>query len=216
MNRSIFLLAILTVVHLGITAQEIPLPTEYSVVDTVSGDLDKDGIKELVVAYNTDKTSEDSEGVIRDLIIYKKEKDKWISWKQSLQALLGSRDGGMMGDPYEMMEIKNGILMISHAGGSSWKWGHTDKYRFQNDEFYLIGFSNNYGKPCEYWEDVDFNLSTGWLVIKKEYEDCDKGQEIYKTENESFLKKGLIITLQNRHDKKVKLVSPKYKHEIYL
>lgn len=216
MNRSVLMLIAAITFGQRLPAQEIPLPVNYTVVDTVTGDLDKDGVKELVVAYDTDKESEELEGVIRDLIIYKKENDHWIRWKQSTQALMGSRDGGMMGDPYEMMEIKNGILLISQAGGSSWKWGRTDKYRFQNNEFYLIGFSNNYGKPCEYWEDVDFNVTTGKLVIKKEYEDCDKGQEIYKSENETFSKKGLMITLQKRREKEIKLVSPKYRHEIYL
>jgi hypothetical protein len=72
------------------------------------------------------------------------------------------------------------------------------------------------GKPCEYWIHIDFNLSTGKIIYKKEFEDCEKGQEIYKTENEAFYKKGISIDLNNRNSKELKIISPKYKHELYL
>jgi hypothetical protein len=198
--------------------QDIPVPENYSIVDTASGDLDWDRINELAVAYNVRKENPDSfESVPRELIIYKKQKGTWAIWKKSSQALYGSRDGGMMGDPFGEIRIKNGILEISHNGGSSWKWSYTDKYRYQNKEFELIGYSSFYGKLCEYWEDVDFNLSTGKIIIKKEYEDCETSdQQIYKRENETFYKKKLKITLQNRNENEIKIVSPKYKHEFYV
>jgi nuclear transport factor 2 (NTF2) superfamily protein len=126
----------------------------------------------------------------------------------------------MMGDPFQEIEIKNGILLITQAGGSSWKWGHTDKYRFQHNRFELIGFSGNYGKNCEYWTDVDYNLATGKIVITKEYEQCDDSGDmlkVYKKENETFTKKLTeTIHLGNRNQAEVKIVSPKYRHEIYL
>ena len=215
MRTTIQLIFIVTFNSLIVLGQEIPIPKNHSIVDTVFGDLNNDGISELVVAYNT-KEDDTDEGVPRELIIYKKANEKWVIWKTSRQALYGSRDGGMMGDPFEDINIEKGILEISQNGGSSWKWGHTDKYRYQNGEFYLIGYTSLSGKVCEYWEQVDFNLSTGKMTVKKEYEDCDKGQEIYKRENEILYKKGLKITLQNRSDKEVKIVTPKYQHEIYV
>lgn len=199
-------------------SQNIPIPSQYAIIDSAYGDLDKDGVDELVVAYNT-KSNEDEidDGVPRELIIYKKENARWIIWQRSMQALYGSRDGGMMGDPFGEMLITNGILTISHEGGSSWKWTHTDKYRYDGKVFKLIGYKDYSGKPCEYWEDIDFNLSTGKLVVKKEYETCeDEDQKIYKRQNEVFFKKGINITLQNRNEKDVKIISPKYRHEIYI
>ena len=202
---------------LTIFGQDIPIPENYVILDTVSGDLDNDGKKELVVAYNTTQEDESYKNIPRELRIYKMQDGKWTVWKKSHQALLASRDGGMMGDPFEKIEIKNGILHISHYGGSSWKWGHTDKYRYQDGEFYLIGYSSISGKFCEYWTDVDFNLSTGKMVVKKEYEDCETSEpEIYKRENETAYEKGIKITLQNRNKKAIKIVTPKYKHEIHI
>lgn len=199
-----------------VLSQEVPIPANYSIVDTVTGDLDNDNYDELVVAYNTELLKE-NESVPRELIIYKLENGEWAIWKKSTQALMGSKDGGMMGDPFEEIEITKGTLLIIQSGGSSWKWRQTDKYRYQDGEFYLIGFSSYYGKLCEYWEDVDFNLSTGKMLIKKEYERCEnQNQEFYKRENETVFEKDLIITLQQRNEKEIKIVTPKYQHVIYI
>lgn len=55
------------------------------------------------------------------------------------------------------------------------------------------------------------------MVVKKEYENCETSeQEIYKRENETTYKKGIKITLQNRSKKQLKIVTPRYKHEIYI
>ncbi|AIZ42455.1 hypothetical protein [Cellulophaga baltica] len=216
MKKAIYILIFLvTLVHSSY-GQKLPIPDNYSVVDSVSGDLDKDSIAELVVAYNTGPENE-IDGIPRELIVYKLKNNKWTEWKKSGQALYGSKDGGMMGDPFGEIEIKNGILLISQNGGSSWKWGFTDKYRFQNGEFYLIGYSSIAGKLCEYWKDVDFNLSTGKMIIKKEYEECEtEEQEIYKRENETLFENGLKITIQNRQEREIKITTPKYGYEIYI
>ncbi|MBE8715163.1 hypothetical protein [Sphingobacterium hungaricum] len=201
----------------SILAQEIPVPENYSIIQSAKGDLDKDGQDELVVAYETKINRQTEESTPRELIIYKLVDKQWTILEKSKNALYGNRDGGMMGDPFGQLAIKDGILLIDQNGGSSWKWGHTDKYRYQNGAFILIGYTSVSGKPCEYWTNIDFNLSTGELVIEKEYEKCtDADQEIYKTENETFFKKGLKINLQNRNEKEVKIVSPKYRHEIYI
>jgi hypothetical protein len=197
--------------------QENLVPKEYRSIKEISGDLDKDSVDEKVVVYNVSDIQDDVDGVDREIIIFKKEKENWMIWHRSKTAIGNSKDGGMMGDPFEDVEIKNSILLISQSGGSSWKWGHTDKYRFQNNDFELIGYVSNAGKACEYWEDVDYNISTGKIIVKKEYEDCEKAQEIYKRENEEFsYKLKTKITLEKRDKDEIKIVSPKYKHEIYL
>jgi len=194
-----------------------PIPINYSVIEEVLGDLDKDGIDEFVVAYNTEKEIKD-ENILRELIIYKKDKDDcWLVWYKSKQALYGSQEGGMMGDPYGEIKIDKGVLSISQYGGSSWKWGYTDKYRFQNGNFELIGYTSSYGKVCNDWTVVDYNLSTGKLIVKKEYESCENSeQEIIKTENEIFYRRNIKVTIDKRSEKEIKIISPKYKHEIYL
>lgn len=193
-------------------AQKEFQPQGSTIIETVDGDLNGDKIPEKVIIYNT-KDSTDF-GNIREIQILKKVNGKWAIIEKSKNAILRSGDGGMMGDPYQSTEIKNGILMITQAGGSSWKWGYTDKYRFQNGHFELIGYSSSSGKPEEYSIDVDFNLSTGQLTFEKEVENT---KEYGKSKKEVFVKKGLKINLQNRNLKdQRKIILPKTKETVYL
>jgi hypothetical protein len=193
-------------------AQKEFQPKGSTVNETVDGDLDGDKIPEKVIVY--DIASNNDYGDIREIHILKKINNKWTVLEKSRKAILRSKDGGMMGDPYMGTTIENGILNITHYGGSSWKWGGTDKYRFQNGHFELIGFSSEGEKPEEYWTTVDFNLSTGKLIFNKEVVNT---KEYGKSKNEIFIKKGMKINLQNRNqEKQRKIILPKTKEVIYL
>jgi hypothetical protein len=64
---------------------------------------------------------------------------------------------------------------------------------------------------------VEFNLVSGELDVKKEYEDCDNPERMtQKSENEILFQKNILITFQNRHESEVKIITPKYNHEIYI
>lgn len=193
-------------------AQKEFQPDGATVIETVDGDLDGDLIPEKVIVYNTKDTTE--YGNIREIQILKKVNQKWTILEKSRNAILKSNDGGMMGDPYQTTEIKDGILMITQAGGSSWKWGYTDKYRFQNGHFELIGYSSGSGKPEEYWTDIDFNLSTGKLIFEKEVENR---KEYGDSRKETVIKKGIKLNLQNRNQKeRIEILLPKTKEKVYL
>tara|TARA_R110002049_G_scaffold31033_3_gene105696 strand:+ start:508 stop:1146 length:639 start_codon:yes stop_codon:yes gene_type:complete len=194
--------------------QEIVIPKGYELLAETEGDLDKDQICEKVLVFETSEPSE--YGNIREIQVLKYSNGQWTIWRKSCNAILKNQEGGIMGDPFEEISIENGILTIGFSGGSSWKWFYKDKYRFQNDEFELIGHTSIYGKLCEYWANFDFNISTGKIIYKKEYEDCENDQNIYKTEAEEFFYKGLKINLNNRNLGKVKLTTPKYQEDLYL
>jgi hypothetical protein len=188
------------------------------ILGQADGDLDKDGIAEKVVVFES-LEGEDETGMARILVIYKQENGGWIEWVNTDQAILRSDEGGMMGDPFDGIDIANGILVISHWGGSSWKWSHTDKYRYQNEAFHLIGYSSNYGKPCEYWEDYDYNLSTGDCVFNFEPDICEEyapdGDYGPKREEKFNHKIKELPKLNNRRGFEYTFKSPKGE-EIYL
>ncbi|MBB4805865.1 hypothetical protein HNP38_001137 [Chryseobacterium defluvii] len=212
MKKVLFLLSVI----LGTCcfAQKEFQPKGSEVIETVDGDLDGDKIPEKVIVYNTKDTTD--MGNIREIQILKKANGKWTLLEKSRNAVLESKGGGMMGDPYGETSIEKGVLIIHQSGGSSWKWGYTDKYRFQNGHFELIGYSSTYGRPGDYWIDVDFNLSTGKLIYKKEVED-ETISDYGKSVQETITKKGLKINLQNRNNKEErKIVLPKTKSEIYI
>ena len=192
-------------------------PEETVLVD-IYGDLTKDKIDERVIVTELDEVGDF--GKVRLLQVFTKKNNKWFELASSNSAILGSEGGGMMGDPFisKSIKINNGILEISQDGGSSWKWFVTHKYRYQKNTFELIGFEHTYGKPCEYFQEINYNLSTGKIIFKKEFESCeDENQTKLKVEKEEFIKKLTPLpNFKTIHKKEFKIITPKYKKEIYI
>lgn len=157
-------------------------PAGYNVIGEATGNLDKDSTPEKVIVYDTPKEVE--LGTERQIHIYKANKHGWELWHKSIGAVLPSRHGGMMGDPFDGIEIQRGAIVISHFGGSRQKWTYTHRFRNQNGSWELIGATVHYGAPCDYWEDLDYNLSTGKVLYTNVVENCDTDEE--KEEKEAF------------------------------
>lgn len=155
--------------------------------------------------------AEGESGEVREIQILKKINQQWTILEKSTNAILDSDSGGMMGDPFSGISIEKGILIISHFGGSSWKWAFTDKYRYQNGHFELIGYTGSSGRPGDYMKYIDFNLSTGQLNFRN---DVDDTTQYGPSQKETYLKKGVKINLQNRGDQRIKIILPKTREEI--
>lgn len=140
-------------------------------IGEAEGDLNKDGIPEKVVVYNTSRQTDF--GTERELHIFRKQNDKWILWDKAIGVIMSSESGGVMGDPFAEISIQNGAIVINQAGGSRQKWSYIHRFRFQNNKWQLIGVQNTSGAPCEGWDDFDYNLSTGTIVYKNEVEKCN-------------------------------------------
>lgn len=213
------LLLSFTLIGAGFTTaysqSNIPNIKNHFVEQSLIGDLNKDGVDDLVVVYQQNEAEDEMDNKSRRLITYQKKGGNWVKWSESTTAIMGTQEGGMMGDPFANIEIKNGILIISHYGGSGWKWGIEDKYRYQNNDFYLIGYTSTYGQVGNEWTSVDFNLSTGQINYEKT---TNEGSSNEKTIKETFTKKGIKITMKNRTSdaEGIIITSPKYKAEITL
>ncbi len=196
-------------------AQKEFQPKGSVINETVDGDLDGDRIPEKVIVYDIPMI--EGSGNAREIQILKKIGHQWTVLEKSRNAVLGSKDGGVMGDPYMNTTIKNGILIIKHYGGSSWRWADTDKYRFQNGHFELIGNISESGRVFEFWKIIDFNLSTGQIIYTKTVENTED-PENGKNETEKYVKKGIKINLKNRYTKNQRkiLTLPKTKVDLYL
>lgn len=214
-HTTIALLFLCNIVFYG---QEIPVPEGHSIIRSVKGDLDKDTVDELVVAYNRKADPGVQFSEARELIVYKLIDTQWKVWKKSKLVLYGEHRGGLMGDPFSILRIERGILLIGHSGGGGKaRWGFLDKYRYQNEDFFLIGFNRHDDWFHECNRVVDFNLSTGKIAIyytHKPYSELKPSAHI--NDNEVFYKKNLKITLQKRNIHDVIIESPQYKHKFYL
>jgi hypothetical protein len=159
------------------------IPGGYDTLGTVAGDLNKDGLSDAVLALASAK--EESFDPAKDdidsmpprllLILFNTGKGYTLAGK-SAGALLCKECGGVFGDPFSELVIDKNILIIIHYGGSSWRWGSHYKFRYQQNDFYLIGRTNySYWnvEMCEKLDDFagtdykDENLVTGSYEERK-------------------------------------------------
>lgn len=177
------------------------IPKNYSILDSVSGDLNKDGVNDIVLALkhnNEDRFEMDQEPKRVLLILFKSKKGLKVAGK-SENVLMCGHCGGMLGDPFASLDITKGVLSISHYGGSAWRWGETRKFRYQKNAFYLIGLTSDYfwiasdcdeegvGNAGKKYRDVNF--VTGNEEIIERGEDCKLIKHLkQKTKKKSLVK----------------------------
>lgn len=127
------------------------------------GDLDSDGVDEKVTVLSE---GQDASGFGRKrvLYVYKQTNNKWEVWCKSTQAILSDESGGMMGDPFISVTIKQGCIETQHYGGSRVRWGYKHRYRFQNGKCELTNVTSERSEPMEFNESVDYNLSTHEVI----------------------------------------------------
>jgi hypothetical protein len=131
------------------------------------GDLNKDGLDDLVgVIEKTTKTEPDpgQDGPPRILFIaFQKPGGGYELSVQANKAILLSNDGGAFGDPLQQVEIGRGTVQVSYYGGSGERWNHTDKFRFQDGGWFLIGVTTETSRTdgSDEGTSEDINLLTG-------------------------------------------------------
>ncbi len=163
------------------------IPAGYDTLATATGDLNKDSVSDVaMVLFNKLEDSDDSKMdpdslPARLLIILFKKGNQYSLAGKSDSAILCKGCGGVMGDPFAGIYIKRGVLVIDHFGGSAWKWSYTHRFRYQDNDFFLIGKTSNsfWGvKMCDKLKDFagtdfeDINYVTGQFEKKKISEEC--------------------------------------------
>ncbi|HVE61571.1 MAG TPA: hypothetical protein VNA26_07115 [Chitinophagaceae bacterium] len=163
------------------------IPENYDTLSLTKGDLNKDGFADAVLAVFHKMEKDDLENMNVDsvpprlLIVLFGSKSGYAEAAKSANALLCKYCGGVFGDPFNGISIEKNVLRISHYGGSAWRWSSDHLFRFQKNDFYLIG-QTNYSywnvKMCDKLdvfagtEFKDENFLTGQFKNKKISEDC--------------------------------------------
>lgn len=143
MKRLLFTL--FTGISLAATTQKAALlkqlpsfvPKGFAIKNTAFGDLNNDKKMDVVlIAYNTredDPKFEDTAmNIGRPLMILLQQADGKLKLaKRNDNMIMCKQCGGMMGDPFESVTIKNNAFTLEFYGGSSWRWG--DTYGFSWD-----------------------------------------------------------------------------------
>lgn len=138
----------------------------------VEGDLNKDNLVDKVVVTQ-DTLNENAP--YRLQIFFKEPNGRSRLIVTSIKIIEpqypDGRDGYVTGNGFSGVTIQNGVLSVNFG----LLRGHFEhKFRFQNGNFELIGFSEVYSDGQGVMTTTDFNLSTGIRIEKSERYDTDK------------------------------------------
>lgn len=153
------------------------IPKGYTKIVETKGDLDKDGKDETVIVFNSDKINNEdfNRGFQREIFILKNNNGQLKIWKKNSTAILGSKTG--FSPEYNTLpeiNIKNGAIVILQSYNTNSRHTLTFKhtFRFQNNDFYLIGSVNEFDDTCEFNFSDEINFSTGKAIKEKKYYPC--------------------------------------------
>lgn len=140
-----------------------------NIVYDIKGDLNKDGLADKVVVRENGK---DSKHPYLLEIFFKNVDGSYKKVLRSTKAVTPKFPaGGEISDVnLENLEIKNGLLIFTNQ---LIRGNYVHKFRFQNGNFELIGFTAN-NASAGYIEYVDYNLSTGVKINKHTDYQTDK------------------------------------------
>ncbi|KQR71827.1 hypothetical protein [Pedobacter sp. Leaf176] len=164
-------------------------PKGYTKILEATGDLDKDGLNEVVIAYNTNRRN-DSTGFKRELWIYKIVNSSLKLWKQNSSVLWNSNDCGFCLDAGVnlSLEIKNNTIIIAQTfqHNSRHYSTHRNIFRYQNGDWYVIGSRYNDYDTCDFDFKYDINFSTNQVIVDYTFGDCDDNTPIPKDSQLKF------------------------------
>lgn len=166
------------------SVSELKIPIDCKEIRRTTGDLNKDGKDELIVVFENETETE--WGPERELCIYQLTNNEWELWHKSKGAIMLKEEGGMMGDPFMAISVEKGCIVTEHFGGSRSKWEYTHRFRYQNDNWELIGVTAQYGTVCEEWQKYDYNLSTGKVKVLITDEACPEVEDAAETVDQTI------------------------------
>lgn len=125
------------------------LPEGVCLMDLCEGDLDGDGNPDFAVVleyelgyeYFLDDEFGLPQEALRPIYVYTYAEDDGYQCRYEHPDLIAAGGfGGMMGDSYAGIEIKEGTLMVSDYGGSSDRWGDDLFFAIKGEELLLKEF----------------------------------------------------------------------------
>lgn len=141
------------------------LPPQWHVIKQITGDLNKDRHTDAVAVAEGPNT-DDPDATRHLLVAFATPTGIWQLASLSRSPVLDAHDGGVFGDPLESVAVERGTIVITHYGGSRDRWGCTDRFRYQDGEFFHIGHKVIQHDTMELTSrEVDTNLLTGRQVI---------------------------------------------------
>ena len=128
------------------------------------GDLNRDNIPDKAIIIEKEEKDLSNGAPQRNLmIVFGNANNEYALSITAENAVLRADEGGTFGDTFVSIAMDRGSVVLKFMGGSD-RWGKWFRFRYQEDGWYLIGFTkNNYelvGNSIERLQN-DYNLITG-------------------------------------------------------
>lgn len=174
----------------GISIKDF-IPKGWTIRDSVSGDLNNDKNNDwvIVLQLKDSVTLVKHDGNYTDTVLtqprmllilfHDTSSEKFLLTEQSNSFIL-NHDNSNMSDPYQSIKIEKGILQISFQlfyNMGSWLITNTSyKFRYQDNNFVLIGADNNsFHRARNDYENYSYNfLTKKWSLTKGSEESEEK------------------------------------------
>jgi hypothetical protein len=167
------------------------IPRGWDTLQTLTLDFNKDGKRDAVLALRSKADTTYTEDIPRILVILAGDSSGYKLSAQSATVLLCRNCGGVFGDPYDGISAEGNVITVSHYGGSSMRWFYRWKFRFQKNDWYLIGRTSGGSFPCNDMvavESKDENLVTGEVEVITVDEKCEETNNRYKAAKKPLIK----------------------------
>ena len=167
------------------------IPKDWTLLDSVQGDLNKDNCKDLVLviqhkdSVQLDENSELTQPRMLLILFYNKSKNLY-NLAEKIESFILPHDDSYMTDPYVGMSISNkGVLTIEFeffaTMGSYGSSTSSYKFRYQNNEFALIGADDYYvHRATGEFGERSFNFLTKKLKVTEGHIDSDKKKVVWR------------------------------------
>ena len=152
-------------------------PEGWKILDKAKGSYGDEGYRYLFVIYQSKKPKYDPEMEWeqreRKLTVIKEYRDgNYEVVAENENAVLREEEGGVWGDPYESIKVKNGKFILTFYGGSGWRWWECYTFRLGEDAVTLMKWHEEcYHCGITTGEDEESILqSEGGVVMDTDYE----------------------------------------------
>jgi hypothetical protein len=155
------------------------VPIGWTKFTETEGDLNGDKIPDKVLIIEALKNNRSK----RILVILFRSNKFWTLAGSSSEVILDSKEGGLTGDPFSGISIRNGILVIEHQGGTKLIWKYAHSYQHKKDGFYLIAKKHieidSHSKKTK-------EITTNYLTRKSIHKETDIDGKILPTKTKNL------------------------------
>lgn len=134
------------------------------------GDLNGDGLDDVALAIekNESNLNSDQAAPRKLMILFKQKNGGYLLAAKSDKVLLLSNEGGIFGDPFAGLVIKDGSLDILFYAGSNWRWNVDYKFNYRENGFYLTAMVKGdvwVVAPDKVFQNEEYDFLTGKKII---------------------------------------------------